>query len=821
MGRTEKPIVLITGAAGSIGSRLAECLGDRYRVVGMDMEGLDAPCPLIDIDLSSDDSVELAFRKFARGYGKSVAAVIHLAAYFDFTGNESPLYEAVNESGTRRLLDALQSYDVERLIYASTMLVHEPGIPGERIDERSPIGPKWAYPKSKARTETIIHEHAGEIPYLILRLAGLYSDTTAVPTLSHQIARIFERSLKSNLYAGDTRAGQSFLHEDDLTRLFALAVDKRNALPKELHVLAGEPDAVGYGALQDRIGELIHGDDEWATLSMPKPVAKAGAWIESSSEPIVPDDLDLGEKPFIRPFMIDMADDHYALDVSRARELLGWQPEHKIDDVLPQLIDNLKSDPVGWYKRNGITPPPWMETAEAADINPESLRNKHEHEFRRRHAGNLWAPFSVAALGSWLITSPATFGYSATPLGWSDVASGIALVAFGLLSLSWRLSPVRWGAAGIGIWVLFAPLVFWTPSAAGYLNGTLVGALAIAFSVLVRPTPGVSPVAARTGPDAPPGWGFNPSGWLQRMPIILLAFVGLYISRYLAAYQLGHIDSVWEPFFEGGAGAKNGTEEIITSAVSEAWPVPDAGVGALTYMLEILTGIIGSQRRWRTMPWLVVLFGVMIVPLGAVSITFIIIQPIVIGTWCTLCLIAAAAMLVQIPYSLDELAATGAFLMRRHRAGAPVLRIFFTGDTDDRPWERNVDGFEQPLLTIVRDMISGGLSLPWTLLVSIAIGIWLMFTRLALGTDGALADADHLLGALAITFSVTALAEIARPVRLLNIPIGLALCLAAFVYGEGGVSMVSSASCGLLLIALSFRRGPIRRRYGDLDRYII
>jgi len=216
-----------------------------------------------------------------------------------------------------------------------------------------------------------------------------------------------------------------------------------------------------------------------------------------------------------------------------------------------------------------------------------------------------------------------------------------------------------------------------------------------------------------------------------------------------------------------------------------------------------------------------VLFGVMIVPLGAVSITFIIIQPIVIGTWCTLCLIAAAAMLVQIPYSLDELAATGAFLMRRHRAGAPVLRIFFTGDTDDRPWERNVDGFEQPPLTIVRDMISGGLSLPWTLLVSIAIGIWLMFTRLALGTDGALADADHLLGALAITFSVTALAEIARPVRLLNIPIGLALCLAAFVYGEGGVSMVSSASCGLLLIALSFRRGPIRRRYGDLDRYII
>jgi hypothetical protein len=86
-------------------------------------------------------------------------------------------------------------------------------------------------------------------------------------------------------------------------------------------------------------------------------------------------------------------------------------------------------------------------------------------------------------------------------------------------------------------------------------------------------------------------------------------------------------------------------------------------------MLEIITGLVGSSRRWRTMPWLVLLFGIMIVPLGAISIFFIIIQPIVIGTWCTLCLIAAAAMLLQIPYSFDELVATTQFLLRRRRRG--------------------------------------------------------------------------------------------------------------------------------------------------------
>ena len=106
--------------------------------------------------------------------------------------------------------------------------------------------------------------------------------------------------------------------------------------------------------------------------------------------------------------------------------------------------------------------------------------------------------------------------------------------------------------------------------------------------------------------------------------------------------------------------------------------MPDAGIGAVTYLLEIVTGLVGSSRRWRTIPWMVILFGLMIVPLGIVSITFIIIQPIIIGTWCTLCLIAASAMVIQIPYSLDELIATGQFLTRRGREKS-FLRAFIFG----------------------------------------------------------------------------------------------------------------------------------------------
>src|SRR3546814_17431625 len=96
-------------------------------------------------------------------------------------------------------------------------------------------------------------------------------------------------------------------------------------------------------------------------------------------------------------------------------------------------------------------------------------------------------------------------------------------------------------------------------------------------------------------------------------------------------------------------------------------------------MFEVLMGVMGGRARWRTMPWMVLLFGIVVVPLGVISIYFIIIQPIVIGTYCTLCLLAALAMLIMIPYSLAELVAMGQFLILNTRRGRPFCRAFFMG----------------------------------------------------------------------------------------------------------------------------------------------
>lgn len=56
-----------------------------------------------------------------------------------------------------------------------------------------------------------------------------------------------------------------------------------------------------------------------------------------------------------------------------------------------------------------------------------------------------------------------------------------------------------------------------------------------------------------------PGWTYNPSSWLRRTPIIALGRVGFFFAGLMAAYQLGYVDSLWDPFFG------NGTEEILNS----------------------------------------------------------------------------------------------------------------------------------------------------------------------------------------------------------------------------------------------------------------
>jgi uncharacterized membrane protein len=172
----------------------------------------------------------------------------------------------------------------------------------------------------------------------------------------------------------------------------------------------------------------------------------------------------------------------------------------------------------------------------------------------------------------------------------------------------------------------------------------------------------------------PPGWQDNPSEWPQRLPIVGLALVGTAIATYLSLFQYGVIDTVWEPFFG------EGSRIVLESRLSEVLPVKDAALGAFGYLLDAVTGSIGGTHRWRTMPWMVIIFGLAVGPLGAVSILLVIAQPLLYDSFCTLCLVSAVISLAMIGPAMDEFLAACQDLRRVRSAGNSWWRAFWGVD---------------------------------------------------------------------------------------------------------------------------------------------
>jgi nucleoside-diphosphate-sugar epimerase len=340
--------LIITGSSGLIGSAFLDRVGENYKEMGFDRKGSPHPPPktahVIACDLSSDESVFAALDEVRRLGHRRIASILHLAAYYSFASESSPLYEQVTVRGTERLLHGLRDFEVEQFIFSSTMLAHAPCKPGERINEDWPLEPKWDYPKSKVTAEQLILRERGDMPVVLMRIGGVYDDRCHSIPLTQQIKRIYEKRFISRIFSGDITHGVAFLHMEDMVEALVLAVEHRKDLPQVTTLLIGESETLSYDELQRAISRQLHGK-EWKTYPIPKALAKFGCWLQN----LLP-----GADPFLKPWMIDLSDDHYAFDISRARALLGWEPRHSLRKSLPKLIDELKFDPVGWYEENNL-----------------------------------------------------------------------------------------------------------------------------------------------------------------------------------------------------------------------------------------------------------------------------------------------------------------------------------------------------------------------------------------------------------------------------------------------------------------------------------
>ncbi len=424
------------------------------------------------------------------------------------------------------------------------------------------------------------------------------------------------------------------------------------------------------------------------------------------------------------------------------------------------------------------------------------------------HEKNSWTVVACFFLGFWLIFSPFALGYETRAMVWSDMITGAVVILASLFARKANSCGFicLWMICLLGLWLNFAPLVYPAKMSVEYLNDTVIGILLVIFSLII---PGLPGKVEGVGGEIPPGWSYNPSAWSQRLPVIALGLIGMFIARYLAAYQLGYISSVWDPVFG------EGTKDVLTSSVASYLPISDAGLGCFAYTIEVLLALKGGPGRWKTMPWMVVSFVFLVVPLGIVSILLVILQPLIVGKWCFLCLCTSVSMMFMIVFAVDELVAVCQFLSRSSKAGKGFWKTFFhggdlPGTKDDEPCRLS----ESSLLTIAAKAFEG-ISFNFTLLLSAAIGAFFMLTPYLFSLQNKMASLDHLMGALIIVTSIVSFAEVIRSARFLNMVFGTIVIIGSWLLANMGIY---HTLFGLLTIILAIRKGKIFSMYGTIEK---
>lgn len=190
------------------------------------------------------------------------------------------------------------------------------------------------------------------------------------------------------------------------------------------------------------------------------------------------------------------------------------------------------------------------------------------------------------------------------------------------------------------------------------MNDSLIGIIVASFSFCFISN---APVIKNIYPE---GWSYNPSSRKHRIPVIFLALTCCFLSHYLAIYQLGYISVVWDPIFG------DSTMKVLTS---------DAELGSLTYLLEALFAWHGTIDRWKSKPWIVILFSILALPVGVVSIVLIILQPLIVKAWCFICLLIAFLMLTIIVVSIGEPIATLQCMKKQKIRGQSIWKFLIYG----------------------------------------------------------------------------------------------------------------------------------------------
>jgi dTDP-glucose 4,6-dehydratase len=310
------PTAVVTGGAGFLGSHLCEyLLGQGFRVICVD--NLETSS-LENLEHLRDDSFVF------RGHDviehieieEPVDHVYHLAALaspIDYM--RSPLLSLKTGSyGTHNAL-GLAKLKRARFLLASTSEVYgDPEVhpqPESYWGNVNPIGPRGVYDEAKRYAEALTMAYHGQqgVDTAIVRIFNTYGprmrshDGRAIPTFVRQAVENEPLTV-----FGDGSQTRSFCYVDDLVRGLHLLAESGEHLPVNL----GNPR-------------------EFTILELAQTVLR----VTSSKSEIVFEALPIDDPQVRQP------------DITRARQLLGWEPEIELEEGLRRMLPTLGREPLG------------------------------------------------------------------------------------------------------------------------------------------------------------------------------------------------------------------------------------------------------------------------------------------------------------------------------------------------------------------------------------------------------------------------------------------------------------------------------------------
>ena len=305
--------VLITGASGFLGSALLKrtTRDSRYlTVAALRRESSNLPDG-VEIVRIDDLGVDTDWRDAL----ESIQVVVHTAARVhvmkDSSHNPLAEYRKINVEGTLNLARQAASAKVRRFIFISTIKVNgEATLPGELFAADDPPHPADAYGISKWETEVGLRQLAADsdMEYVFIRPPLVYGPGVKANFLS--MMRWINRGIPLPLGAIDNK--RSLVALDNLVDMIVTCLEHPAAANQTF--LVGDGKDLSTTELLRQLGTAL---GKPARL-VPFPVGLLTLIVSL-----------LGKKDVVQRLCSSLQ-----VDISKARELLGWEPPVTVEDGL-------------------------------------------------------------------------------------------------------------------------------------------------------------------------------------------------------------------------------------------------------------------------------------------------------------------------------------------------------------------------------------------------------------------------------------------------------------------------------------------------------